>query len=589
MGFNKENIMNKNLTLVTGIYNMGRDSLNESFARPYSHYLEKFQNLLESAHEYNLIIFCSSSDNEFIWKFRGKENTRIINKELNEYRTWFEFYPQVSEIRSQPKWKNQADWLSKSPQANLEFYNPLVMSKLFLLSDSVIMNPFETEYFLWLDAALTNTVHSGYFSTDKILDRINPYLDPFLFLSFPYSEGAEIHGFEREKMNHYSQVRNVEYVCRGGLFGGKKESIRKLSGLYYGLLKKTLDEGSMGTEESVFTILSYLYPQEMNRFMLEAHGMISNFCEAVKNGVGSFEPKENKTPILIPQFSIVKEEPRKTEFSFLSDNKKPTSFYILTFNSPRQLKSVLSALEQNQPQFLTLSSSKFCIDNSTSSSSIQTNKEICQRYGIQVINKDNIGICGGRQFVAEHFASRNSGEEYYTFFEDDFIAKGEGSEPSPFGFISDITNLFDKSLDIIKAENLDLLKFCFDEFYMTNSTQVAWFNVSEETRKHFFPEQPIKLNDVPVPLTQFKQIKSRGGIPFALGDVFYCNWPSWISKKGSFEIFMNPIHRFPAEQTMMAHAFEKMKIGKIRTGILLATPFEHIREEFYSDERVEFK
>lgn len=582
--------MNKNLTLVTGLYDMGRDSLNESFARPYSHYLEKFQVLLESCHEYNIIIFCSSSDNEFVWRFRREDNTRIINKELSEYRTWFEFYPQVSEIRSQPKWRNQADWLSKSPQANLEFYAPFVMSKLFLLSDSVIMNPFETEYFLFLDAALCNTVHSGYFHYDKILDRINPYLDPFLFLSFPYSEGAEIHGFEREKMNHYAQTKNVEYVCRGGLFGGKRESIRKLSGLYYGLLKKTLDEGSMGTEESVFTILSYLYPQEINRFMLEAHGMISNFCEAVKNGVGSFESKSViKNKESTPPPLIQEEIPNKSEFSFLSENKKPTSFYILTFNSPMHLNSVLSALEKNQPEFLTFSSSKFCIDNSTSLTLQKDNKEICQHYGIHVINKDNIGICGGRQFVAEHFSSRNSGEEYYTFFEDDFIANQPSPTPSRSGFLSYIPNLFSKSLDIVKAEELDLLKFCFDEFYMTNSTQVSWFNVSEETRKHFFPEQPLKLNDVPVPLTQFKNIKSREGLPYALGDVFYCNWPSWISKKGSYEIFLNPVFRFPAEQTMMAHAFEKMKIGKIKTGILLATPFEHIREEFYSEERIEYK
>ena len=207
--------MNKNLTLVTGLYDMGRNSLDESFSRPYSHYLEKFQSLLESTFEYNLIIFCSSSENEFIQRNRKLENTKIINKELSEYKTWFEFFPQVSEIRNQPKWKNQADWLSKSPQANLLYYAPFVLSKLFLLSDSVIMNPFETEYFLWLDGALTNTVHSGYFSHDKILDKVTPYLDPFLFFSFPYVDGAEIHGFERDKMNFYSQTKNVEYVCRG--------------------------------------------------------------------------------------------------------------------------------------------------------------------------------------------------------------------------------------------------------------------------------------------------------------------------------------------------------------------------------------
>lgn len=598
--------MNKNLTLVTGLYDMGRNSLDESFSRPYSHYLEKFQSLLESTFEYNLIIFCSSSENEFIQRNRKLENTKIINKELSEYKTWFEFFPQVSEIRNQPKWKNQADWLSKSPQANLLYYAPFVLSKLFLLSDSVIMNPFETEYFLWLDGALTNTVHSGYFSHDKILDKITPYLDPFLFLSFPYVDGAEIHGFERDKMNFYSQTKNVEYVCRGGLFGGKNEYVRKFSGIYYELLKRTLDEGSLGTEESIFTILSYLYPQDMNRYMLEAHGMISNFCEAVKNGNGCFEGKQkisipsNLVSYVSPSSSskdvqkeeqIEKSEEKKNEFSFLSENKKPVSFYILTFNSPKQLLSVLSSLEKNQPEFLSLPSTKFCLDNSTDKSKQDENKSICERFGLRVIfskTEVNSGICGGRQLVAEHFAQRDSGEQFYTFFEDDFIANDKDKPLSKTGFTSFIPSLFSKSLSIASSEELDFLKFCFDEFYMTNSTQVAWYNVSEETRKFFFPEQPLKLDNVPVPLTSFKEIKSRHGIPFALGDVFYCNWPSWISKKGSHEIFLNPIFRFPAEQTMMAHAFEKMKLGKIKTGILLATPFEHIRDEFYSEPRVEY-
>ena len=43
----------------------------------------------------------------------------------------------------------------------MENYNPMVMSKMFMLNDASIWNPFGTEYFAWLDGGITNTVHEG--------------------------------------------------------------------------------------------------------------------------------------------------------------------------------------------------------------------------------------------------------------------------------------------------------------------------------------------------------------------------------------------------------------------------------------------
>ena len=48
-------------------------------------------------------------------------------------------------IRNNPEWYNQAGWLSQSTQARLEMYNPLVMSKVFLLNDAKIMDPFNSD------------------------------------------------------------------------------------------------------------------------------------------------------------------------------------------------------------------------------------------------------------------------------------------------------------------------------------------------------------------------------------------------------------------------------------------------------------
>jgi hypothetical protein len=44
-----------NVTLVTGLWDLGRDKLTEGWSRSYEHYLEKFKELLKV--QENLIIF----------------------------------------------------------------------------------------------------------------------------------------------------------------------------------------------------------------------------------------------------------------------------------------------------------------------------------------------------------------------------------------------------------------------------------------------------------------------------------------------------------------------------------------------------
>ena len=97
-----------------------------------------------------------------------------------------------------------------------------------------IWNPFNTEYFIWLDAGITNTVYEKFFIENRALDKIIPYLGNFLFLSYPYDANNEIHGFDFKGMNRFAD-QTVKYVCRGGLFGGKKEVIHQADGnlLFY--------------------------------------------------------------------------------------------------------------------------------------------------------------------------------------------------------------------------------------------------------------------------------------------------------------------------------------------------------------------
>jgi hypothetical protein len=55
-----------NITLVTGIWDIGRGDLSEGWSRPFQHYLDKFEQLLKV--EENLIIFGEDELEKFVFE-----------------------------------------------------------------------------------------------------------------------------------------------------------------------------------------------------------------------------------------------------------------------------------------------------------------------------------------------------------------------------------------------------------------------------------------------------------------------------------------------------------------------------------------
>ncbi|NCX92920.1 MAG: hypothetical protein EBX03_15305, partial [Rhodobacteraceae bacterium] len=133
--------------------------------------------------------FLSAEENQTQWNWHGAFPWVYSHKEQGWHywhagtdgkfyrwkdsnQTWY-LFDQTSE-----KWLNQAGWLQNSPQAVNEWYNPIVQSKMFLLNDVTIWNPFNTDYFFWLDAGITNTVPHGHLAHDNCLENLTEYGNP---------------------------------------------------------------------------------------------------------------------------------------------------------------------------------------------------------------------------------------------------------------------------------------------------------------------------------------------------------------------------------------------------------------------------
>jgi hypothetical protein len=564
---NKNKIMNK-ITLVTGLWEIGREHLQDGWSRNFQHYLNKLEDLLKI--DCNLIIFGDEELKKFVSERRSDTNTQFVQRDL----TWFvnnDFYHKIQKIRTDPKWYNQIGWLSESTQAKLEMYNPLVMSKMFLLHDAKILDKFDSDYMFWIDAGISNTVHTGYFTHDNVLEKIQNLTDKFMFICFPYETNSEIHGFEINSINEFSKSR-VERVARAGFFGGNKDSIADINSIYYHLLRDTLDNGNMGTEESVFTIMTYLYPDLIDIFLIEDNGLLGKFFEDVKNNVHT--KYQEFSPDLF--FSEV----LKLD-SNVNIPKEEVALYVIGFNSPNQFKTLIHSMLSYDKNFIE-KPKKYLLDNSTDLSTTEQYLALCKIYGFEHIKKNNIGITGGRQWIAEHF--NDSGHKYYFFFEDDMFFSEDKLGNCRNGFGRYVTNMYDKLIALTKKENFDFVKMNYSEFFGDNGTQWAWYNVPQHFREAQWPNNP-KLPeqglDQNSPRTKYENIKSFEGLPYTTGEVFYCNWPQIMSKEGNRKCFIDTKFASPYEQTLMSFIFQETVKGVIKPALLLLSPTEHNRFEHY--------
>ena len=556
------NTQNNVITIVTGLWDIGRGELQEGWSRSFQHYLDKFQQLLQV--DVNMIIFGDEELEKFVSENRRNENTQFVRRELS----WFknnDFYDKIQKIRTNPDWYNQVGWLTESTQAKLEMYNPLVMSKIYLLHDAKILDKFNSEYMFWIDAGLTNTIHPGYFTHDKVLDKLPQLVKNFHFVCFPYETTSEIHGFKYQELCELAG-KPVNMVARAGFFGGKKDVISEINSLYYGLMNDTLSQGLMGTEESLFTIMTYKYPNLITYSEIEGNGLMGKFFEDLKDMTVEVKSEVSKDVVV----------------NNLDTSK--VGLYVITFNSPKQLEVLIQSMLEYDSDFIN-KPTKFLLDNSTDLSTTPRYLELCEQYGFEHIKKDNIGIVGGRVFVAEHFDETDL--DFYYFFEDDMGFYPKKGEVCRNGFPRYVDNLYQKSLEIIQKENFDFLKLNFSEFFGDHSVQWSWYNTPQDFRQTHWPNNPklpVQGLDPNSPKTKFHEIHIHKGLPYITGEPHLSNWPIVLTKKGNYKCYLETKWAHPFEQTLMSYAYQETVKGNIKPGLLLLTPTEHERFDFYSAE-----
>jgi hypothetical protein len=262
-------------------------------------------------------------------------------------------------------------------------------------------------------------------------------------------------------------------------------------------------------------------------------------------------------------------------------NINNVGLYVITFNSPKQFETLIESMLLYDDNFIK-KPKKILLNNSTDLSTFDAYDRLCNKYDFEHIKKDNIGICGGRQFIAEDAVSKNF--DFYFFFEDDMFFHNGEDVVCKNGFNRYVKNLYMASLEISKNAGFDYLKLCYTEVFGDNGTQWAWYNVPQDIREMYWPKYsklPTHGTDPNAPRTVFNNINTYRGIPYSSGEVYYSNWPQVVSKHGNKKMFIDTKFAHPFEQTWMSFMYQETKNDRLKPGLLLISPTQHDRFDHY--------
>ena len=255
------------ITLVTMLLDLGRD--DRTFE---AHYLEGVKKLLNTRHQ--LVLYCEEKYFGLMRELRGGQPLTLIKFGKDDIEKC-DFFEPTQTVINKPDWIGQSEWM-KTSVIGSRYYIPLTLMKQQFL-DQASRNT-NSSYLYWLD--------SGVYHSYGVQGDINQFYftkipkDKFFMASYGYYTNSEVHGYNINGMIKRCS-RNPGYVCRATLFGGTKDQIQQMTNLFYAEVAWALQNGYVGTEEAIYTILSVTHPDLFTRMEIP-NGDIKNLLNTMR-------------------------------------------------------------------------------------------------------------------------------------------------------------------------------------------------------------------------------------------------------------------------------------------------------------------
>ena len=248
-------------TIVTAFYN-----INNAQRKTHT-YLELSSNFILKL-PYNLIIFTDDDEVcDFVNTTRANNNATHIT---HIYKLPFEdtyFYKYMDKIEYL---QSQFTIVNGHLDHETPLYITLNNNKFDFIDRSILLNPFKSSHFIWLDFGINHVAKN----TDKIHEWILNIPDKIKQLCInPFLEPGE-----------YKEIfKYIYHHTAGGLFSGSIHNLQKYSYLYKSMIDKIFADNWYQIDEAVMTIIQRENPDLFNLYYGDYQGIISNYLEPVNN------------------------------------------------------------------------------------------------------------------------------------------------------------------------------------------------------------------------------------------------------------------------------------------------------------------
>ena len=137
------------VTLVTALYDIDRGTKGDG--RSFDEYLDWFAKTLKTKSP--MVVFVDESLKEFVEKNRKGLPTKVITQSLEEI-PYYELNNDIQKVLDDEDFKGKVSCPSRV-ECKMSLYNVVIFSKFPWVKRVIEENPFDTEYFMWMDAGLS--------------------------------------------------------------------------------------------------------------------------------------------------------------------------------------------------------------------------------------------------------------------------------------------------------------------------------------------------------------------------------------------------------------------------------------------------
>jgi len=215
----KENYMKSGLTLVTSLYNLSGVTREDD--RNWEDYIKWFKQTLSI--NCNFIIFTEPEVIPHIKKVRKDTDTLIIESSLNTI-PYYYLLDKIQSILDSDFYKSNMKDINRV-ECKDAIYSVIQYSKFKWLREAAEINPFDTDYFFWIDAGVSRFLEpQDYKSSFPSLDTIEQLntIDDTLVIQYNSDYYEDLTKARILPKTYFWDNRS--FVC-GSMFGGNETAI----------------------------------------------------------------------------------------------------------------------------------------------------------------------------------------------------------------------------------------------------------------------------------------------------------------------------------------------------------------------------